>query len=103
GIEVARLAGLPDIVIERAREILANLEKIEANIAKTSPSEIDRKQRRRIPRPRPVDPRQIPLFAPANDPIAETLRNVNLETLSPLEAFRILEELVKRAKGEAPS
>lgn len=89
GIQVARLAGLPPEVLERAREILANLEK----------QELDELGRPRLARTRSrlrssrVDPRQISLFggAPAGDGgIGEELRKLDVDTLTPLEALNLI-------------
>ena len=61
GIQVARLAGLPDAVIERAKEVLANLE--EGELGETGQPTI---ARRRAPRARPA-PNQLEFFAPAEE------------------------------------
>jgi DNA mismatch repair protein MutS len=57
GIQVARLAGLPDPVIERAKEILANLE--EGEFAETGQPKL---ARRRPRRGHGGDERQLPLW-----------------------------------------
>lgn len=81
GIEVARLAGLPRRVIERARQILALHEKTEQEVTEEL-----------SPRPegRPV---QIQLFEPVNYEIAERIRNLKLDELRPLDALNLLSEL----------
>lgn len=89
GIQVARLAGLPPEVLERAKEILANLEKQELD-------ELGRprlaKTRIRFRSPR-VDPRQISLFGGAlagDGRIGEELRKLDVDTLTPLEALNLI-------------
>jgi DNA mismatch repair protein MutS len=83
GIQVARLAGLPDDVVRRAREILHDLE-------------------RRGSRP-PVSARdatpQTDLFTPPTNPVAEELIQLDVVNLTPLEALNVLDRLKKRAAG----
>ena len=80
GIEVARLAGLPAAVIERAREVLKFHERSEHAVS----GELT---------PRPTQPVQIRLFEPVNHAIAERIRGVNIDELRPVEALRLLSEL----------
>src|ERR1700680_2085387 len=68
GIEVARLAGLPVSVIERAREILALHERSEQAVTEELT-------------PRPAAATQIQLFEPVNYQIAERIRNLKLDEL----------------------
>ena len=62
GIHVARLAGMPDEVVERAREILANLE--EGELAETGQPKLARRTRRG----RVAEMAELPLFAPPAHP-----------------------------------
>lgn len=79
GIEVARLAALPDVVIDRARQILALHEKQQLT-----------------PRgERPAEPMQIQLFEPVGGNIASRIRGLKLDELRPIEALQILAELQK--------
>jgi DNA mismatch repair protein MutS len=83
GIEVARLAALPESVIERAREILSLHEKTEHEVTEEL-----------TPAPRrPRSPVQIQLFEPVNYQIAERIRALNLDQLRPIEALQLLAEL----------
>ncbi|MGH9662240.1 MAG: DNA mismatch repair protein MutS, partial [Bryobacteraceae bacterium] len=82
GIEVARLAGLPRAVIERAREILKLHERSERAVAAETLEA----------------PLQIQLFAPVGHPIAERIRSLNLDELRPVEALRLLAELQEELK-----
>jgi DNA mismatch repair protein MutS len=82
GIHVARLAGVPRGVVERAKEILAQLED----------EHLDAEGRPRIAareKPRKSE-RQRSLFAPAEHPLVEELRRLDLERITPLEAFELL-------------
>ncbi len=80
GIEVARLAGLPAPVIERAREILKLHERTgDAVTEELAPH-----------RPAPI---QIQLFEPVHHDIAERIRNLRIDELRPIEALQLLHEL----------
>ncbi|RUM88856.1 MAG: DNA mismatch repair protein MutS [Thermodesulfatator sp.] len=76
GVEVAALAGLPEEVVARAREILSVLER--------GASQIQPPTRER--------PRQLPLFDPFL-PLKEKLLSLDLENLTPREALLLLFEL----------
>jgi DNA mismatch repair protein MutS len=80
GIEVARLAALPDSVIARAREILALHERSEHSVTE----ELS---------PRGAGPMQIQLFEPVNHMLAERIRRLNVDELRPIEALKLLAEL----------
>jgi DNA mismatch repair protein MutS len=96
GIQVARLAGLPQEVIHRAMEILANLEKGELDES-GQPRLADSRRR---PRLRAADPRQLSLFAPVVDgPLRDELRGLDLETLTPLEALNLLHKWKQAVQG----
>jgi DNA mismatch repair protein MutS len=84
GIEVARLAGLPPDVIQRAREILRRHEQSEEKLsAGLSPVAA------------PVLPRQTS-FTAIDESVLEALRNADLNKLTPLEALNLLAELQKQ-------
>jgi DNA mismatch repair protein MutS len=74
GIQVARLAGLPPTVIERAREVLTQLEG-----TATSPAKIEKSERV-----------QLTLFEAEEPPALKELRATDVDTLSPLEALNLL-------------
>ncbi len=83
GIHVARLAGLPDPVVERAVEILKNLEEGELNESGAP--------RFAAPKASSSDG-QINLFA-VKDPVHEALRSLDINRITPLEALSILNRL----------
>ena len=88
GIEVAKLAGLPNEVIERAREVLAEHESAEQQLtAQLASDEL---------RPRPAA--QLTIFTPLSQPVLEKLREVDLNRLTPLEALNLLAELKKQVE-----
>ncbi len=84
GIHVAQLAGLPAPLLERAREVLAELES-ERTIEHLEPPG----RRRRGAR---TDPNQLALFAAEPHPVVEELKRVELEKLTPLEALNRIAE-----------
>jgi DNA mismatch repair protein MutS len=91
GIQVARLAGVPSHVIQRAREILENLESgqwDETGHPRLAPS---RKARLH------GEEQQLSLF-PAGHPIAEDIQRLNLSEMTPLEALNKLQELQERLR-----
>src|SRR4051794_30834979 len=85
GIQVAKLAGIPTTVIERAREILDTLERKERDVVEET--------RRRGPKP-PAN--QLALFSTREHDIAEALRAIALAARPPLDALNRLYELKKR-------
>jgi DNA mismatch repair protein MutS len=84
GIEVGRLAGLPAIVLDRAREVLKSLES----------GHIVSSGRRRAAQPAP----QLPLFAEETHPVIEQLRGTDPNNLTPLQALDLVARLVDEAK-----
>ena len=94
GIQVARLAGLPQKVIDRAKEILSNLEKGELD-AMGMPKIATTK----LPTSKPKPPLQPSLFA-RPDSVRSELRKIKTDQLTPLEALNILDELKKEAEKE---
>ncbi len=88
GIEVGKLAGLPNEVVERAREVLAEHENAERRL--TSGFATDELQ------PRP--PAQLTIFTPLSQPVLDRLRELDLNRLTPLEALNLLAELKKQVE-----
>ena len=92
GIHVARLAGIPTSVIDRAREILGNLENQSLDID-------DRPAlARSTAKPREGDARksesiQLDFFQSINDEIFRELKSLDLDSMTPLEALKVLAEL----------
>ncbi len=86
GIEVAKLAGLPHEVIERAREVLAEHESAEQQVTGHL-----------SPGAEPAPP-QLTIFTPLSQPVLDKLREVDLNRLTPLEALNLLAELKKQVE-----
>ena len=83
GIEVARLAGFPDGVIERARSVLARHEQGEQTVSQELSSDS------------PGGPVQVSIFTPTEQGIAEELKSLNLDEMRPIEALALLEKIVR--------
>ena len=92
GIQVAKLSGLPAPIVKRAREILKNLEQ----------TEFDSEGRPKLARTGIIGApkeRQLSLFAPVSDAVADELRRADLNALTPIEALNLLGELKKKLEG----
>lgn len=89
GIEVAKLAGLPDNVIKRAKVILKSLEENDLMKPKTET---------KPPEPETFD-MQMSFEGNARDEIIDRLKMLDINTLTPIEAMGILYELADKAKN----
>ena len=89
GIEVAKLAGLPNEVVKRAREILAAVEKSSKELT-TSTAKKDNTQEK--------DDSLISFDDCISEQVIEELKAVDINTLSPYEAMTFLYTLQKRLK-----
>jgi DNA mismatch repair protein MutS len=87
GIEVAKLAGLPDPVVHRAREVLAEHEIAELRLSSKLSND--------GPSPRAA---QLTIFTPLSQPVLERLREIDLNRLTPLEALNLLAELKQQVQ-----
>ena len=86
GVHVAELAGLPNAVVKRAREVLLRLEG-EHRVVPGAPA------------PAP-DPGQLALFAdPLPHPVVDDLKAMDLNAMTPIEALNRLVELQRKAAG----
>ncbi|OHB87089.1 MAG: DNA mismatch repair protein MutS [Planctomycetes bacterium RIFCSPHIGHO2_02_FULL_40_12] len=89
GIHVARLAGMPGEVIQRAKVILANLE------AETL--DMDGKPKfASIKRERDNKPKQLTLFNPPQNLVIEEIRNIDTSKITPIEALNKLHKLKEK-------
>jgi len=86
GIEVAKLAGLPNDVVNRAREVLAEHESAERSAVKHLAHD-------ETAGPAPL---QLTIFTPLSQRIVDRLKETDLDRLSPLEALNLLHELKKQ-------
>jgi DNA mismatch repair protein MutS len=83
GIEVAKLAGLPPAVIERARRILKQHEKQERQSVQVETQ---------------PEPMQLTIFTPLSQRIVDRIEAVDVNAVTPLQALNLLEELQQELK-----
>ncbi len=83
GIEVARLAGLPPVVIERAKQVLRQHEKQERQSVQVETA---------------AEPLQLTIFTPLSQRIVDRIEAVDVNSLTPLQALNLLEELQQEMK-----
>jgi len=91
---VARLAGVPREVIERAKDILTELEE----------EHLDAEGRARIARPAPTTRRthlQLTLFGAADHPLLDEIRQTDSDQLTPLDALRLIHDWQQQLQTEA--
>ena len=83
GIEVARLAGLPSVVIERAKHVLRQHEKQERQSVQVETA---------------AEPMQLTIFTPLSQRIVDRIEATDVNSLTPLQALNLLEELQQELK-----
>ncbi len=85
GVEVARLAGLPDVVLDRAKEISENLEavneKLDMNIFKEKRTQAEGNTKLALN-------------------ILSILKDIDMNRVSPMHAFDVLADLVSKVKED---
>jgi DNA mismatch repair protein MutS len=97
GVEVARLAGLPAAVIERAREILEQHERSEHTLSERLAAEAAQPDGESA-RPRERSPVQLTIFTPLNAEIVRALEEADLDNMKPLQALNLLAELKRQIR-----
>ncbi len=90
GIHVARLAGVPDEIINEARRILTQLESASARPREPGAPPVPARARRA---------KQLPLALDLTSPIEEALLALAVESMTPLEALQTLADLRERARA----
>jgi DNA mismatch repair protein MutS len=90
GIEVARLAGLPQAVVERAREVLKLHERAESQQVREAAPVKER-----------LAALQMTMFTPLSQRIVDRVEALDVDGLTPREALQILAELQRELKGGA--
>ena len=91
GIQVAKLAGVPLQVIERAREILNKLE--EADISKKE----TREKRSKKPLEGQINIFSYSSFSKKYDELLDEIAKIDVTTLTPIEALNILYNIQQKA------
>ena len=92
GIHVARLAGVPPAVLDRARSILSDLERDEEDLAErilSHPAAPEAKGS--------AAPQQLGLFAAGPSPVERELQGLDLDSMTPIDALVKLQELQRKA------
>ena len=90
GIEVARLAGLPQAVVDRAREVLKLHERAESQQVREAAPVKDR-----------LPALQMTMFTPLSQRIVDRVEALDIDGLTPREALQVLAELQRELKGGA--
>jgi len=100
GIQVARLAGVPDMVIDRAREIVEQLsdnditEKVQSIAVNVSEG------KKKLPKYDEVDLTQMSLFDTVKDEdVLNELKEIDISNLTPLDALNVLYRLQNKLKN----
>lgn len=100
GIQVARLAGVPDSVIDRAKEIASWLEETDVtDKAKNLQVRTSAKKKEAVREAGPAE-KQMSLFDiyPADHPVLKELAGLDVSNMTPIQALNTLYELQKRLK-----
>ncbi|SCI22177.1 DNA mismatch repair protein mutS [uncultured Roseburia sp.] len=99
GIQVAKLAGVPEMVIARSKEICEELELADlSNITRNL--EVGQSSKKKAKKPDDLEMAQISLFDTVkDDDIIEEVRELNLGNLTPIDALNKLYELQNKIKN----
>lgn len=84
GIQVAKMAGIPNIVIKKAKRILSDLEKSNKKVHKIYENSMAT---------------QLDIFSVYNSKIINTIKNIDIDNITPIEALNILNELKNLISG----
>ncbi len=96
GIQVANLAGLPDEVVVRAKEILKQLDDSDIN------KPFAKRKKDRV-----TDEFQVSMFqadplekskSKEHKELTETIKNIDINNITPVKAFTLLNELIEKAR-----
>ncbi len=102
GIQVAKLAGVPDTVIYRAKELLSELSEADITVKAKEIAETNSNitQRKAVPKPDEVDLQQMSLFDTVKDnDIIKELGELELGNMTPIDALNILYRLQTKLKN----
>ncbi|HSQ83095.1 MAG TPA: DNA mismatch repair protein MutS, partial [Desulfobacterales bacterium] len=91
GIQVARLAGIPGSVIQRAKKILYDIENDEHGLGRafTVPEDLDASGKKHV---------QLHLFSRPDHFIIDKLQKLDISKMTPLDALNCLNELQEKSK-----
>ena len=102
GIQVAKLAGVPDLVIERAKEIVEELsdEDVTAKVSEIAVRERSEKKRLKVKKYDEVDIAQMSLFDTVkDDDVLEELKNLDVGNMTPIDALNTIYRLQNKLKN----
>ena len=101
GVLVAKLAGVPDSVIDRANEIVAELVKNDiANVARNIAGESPSAKAKLSVTPDFVSPNQMTIFDTVSDSdIVNEIKELDIKNLTPMDALNLLNELQSKVKN----
>lgn len=103
GIQVAKLAGVPDTVIERAKELVADLSDADISLKARDIAQYSKKQEKLVDSYKKVDDlevKQISLFDTVNnDDIIEDIKALDISNMTPIDALNTLYKLQGRVKN----
>lgn len=102
GIQVAKLAGVPDLVIERAKEIVEELsdEDVTAKVSEIAVRERSEKKKPKVKKYDEVDIAQMSLFDTVkDDDVLEELKNLDVGNMTPIDALNTIYRLQNKLKN----
>lgn len=102
GIQVAKLAGVPDSVIERAKELVEELSNadITARAKEIAEKNISAPSRKPVPKPDDVELSQLTLFDTVKeDDIIQEIGDMDLGSMTPIDALNTLYRLQTKLKN----
>ena len=103
GIQVAKLAGVPDTVIERAKELVADLSDADISLKARDIAQYSKKQEKLVDSYKKVDDlevKQMSLFDTVNnDDIIEDIKALDISNMTPIDTLNTLYKLQGRVKN----
>ena len=103
GIQVAKLAGVPDTVIERAKELVADLSDADISLKARDIAQYSKKQEKLVDSYKKVDDlevKQMSLFDTVNNnDIIEDIKALDISNMTPIDALNTLYKLQGRVKN----
>jgi len=102
GIQVAKLAGVPDMVIDRAGEIASSLalQDISSVVESIATKDISTAKAKKVTRPDEVDSGQLSFFDLVSDEdVLKEIEDIDISNLTPLDALNTLYRLQNKVKN----
>jgi len=100
GIQVAKLAGVPDAVIQRAKELAQELSEADITVRSREIAQAGAAPKKKVPKLDEVDLKQMTLFDTVKeDDILKELQEMELSSMTPIDALNTLYRLQTRLKN----